>query len=362
MNWLYREVQIEDDKTLADSGTIGVDLDVKDPITELMVRYYVANEAAAQHNSAPELTIAKIELVDGGRSLMSAYGETAIAEACFDTGRWPHVDYCEVASYGQYVHIPIRFGRYLGDPEFGFDASRLTNPQLKFTWVDSASYLTGYTKLGVTAKVMQGGPRPSKCLLWQDVETFTSVGSGVKRVEMPVDRAYRRMLIRAYVQGSLPWSILTHFKFDIGMGEIIPFDLAGSEFEDVCQQHFGPYDYRALIAGDYNETRECWMAGSTSVQSETSEGMHLINTWCSGNPYYYVWTWEDDGDTAQADQLSEVWVRGMYPHNCFPYQFGRPDDPETWFNPTAHRRVDLHLTQGVAAAECTVAVQVPVTL
>lgn len=359
MGFLYRDIQIEDDKTLGDSGTTTVDLNVLDPITELMLRFRVLNEAAHAHNAIPETVITKIELVDGGQVYYSLYGECAVAAACFDTGKWPYHQYDDYQGCEQFVHIPIRFGRYLGDTEYAFNPRAFKNPQLKFTWANSSHHLTAETKLGVTAKVMDGQAAPPEFLAWQEVETFTSVGEGVKRVEMPVDRLYRRMLIRSYHASEASDTIINHLKLDLDLGKLIPFDLDYSEWKDQITGEFGPYIMRMRLRVTQSEAKQTWMQGNTMIVASEASANQIVNLQGSSNNYVVAYAFDTD-NTALTDIATEVGVWGFFPHSVWPYQFGRPDAPETWFSARDYGRVDLKLTQGVAAGEVTVAVQSPV--
>lgn len=358
----YREVVLEDDKAVGDSGTATIDINVKDPITELIVRFKAKNYATGSvDDQPPELQISKIEIVDGGATKYSLYGEMAVAAYCFDAGKWPPCWYDEQVSANQRINVPIRFGRYLGDPLFGFDPTRLTNPQLKITWTDQALYLDDYMTLGVVAKVMEGVVSPSKCLMWKEVETFVGAASGVKTVDLWTDLPYRRMMIRSYYVSEVMSGILTHFKMDCDAGKLIPFDLDESEFSDILEDMFGPFTLRKKDMFDHAGRAQAWMGGKTVVSAQTNAAESFVQAYCSGWSYYDQIALKWDG-TNRNDAATDVLVHGYFPHCTRCYQFGDSDDPTTWFNAPGFGDIDLKLTQGVASAECTVALQQPVSL
>lgn len=356
-----RQAVLEDDVQVADAGTYTLDLNTRDPITELLLRFSITNSAAINNESPVEIHVTKIEIVDGGREIWSTYGELAVAQGCFDTGKWPMSGYNENLSNDQVMHFPLRFGRYLGDQEFGFDPSKLLNPQLKVTFVDHANHAADGKNIGVVAQVMEGGASPPKCLVWREIETFTSVASGVKVVEMPVENPYRRLAIRCYLKGDALWRVFSHYKFDCDVGKLVLFDLDSDEFADLTHGMFGPYSYNRIDRIDNASTKEAWMGTCLSVAISAGAADDIVSAFPSNNPFFYTYAC-DTTPTNQTDVQVQVGLTGFNPHNTRGYQFGRADHPETWFRASQYKDIDLKLTQGAAGDECTVAVQVPITL
>jgi len=361
MAWKYREVVIEDDKAIGDSGTETVDINVTEPITELVVRFKARNDTATTDDQPPERQITKLEIVDGGATYWTLPGPQAVAAACFDTGRWPGHWYDEHLSTNQNINIPLRFGRFLGDEEYGFVPSRLKNPQLKFTWADQALYLNGSLTLGVVARVMEGASPQAHCLMWKEVETWTTAASGVKSVDLPVDYPYRRVMIRAYQNMEVLYATLTHFKMDCDIGKFIPFDLDFSEFEDIVKQMFGPFEYMKLDMFDSGGIANTWMEGDENTQVGNETASHILQTYSSGWSYYMQRARNFEG-ADQTDSKGQVRVSGYFPHSSMCYQFGRKDDIATWFNAPEYGEIKLKITQGTASSTATVAVQQPRSL
>jgi len=357
----YREVLIEDDKTLADSGTETFDINVTDPITELEIRFKVKNSTATADDVPAETALDKVEIIDGGQVYFSLTGEECIAAACYDTGRWPPCWYNETLSANQRANFPIRFGRYLGDTQFGFSPRKLVNPQLRVTWAKNALHLTGYVTLGIIARVMTGAPEPPQCLMWKQIEEFTSASSGVKTVNMPVDHPYRRLMTRAYITSALMSEIVSHFKLDCDVGKLLVFDLDESEMSTIVRSVFGPYTYRKVDMFDQGGRAQAWMGGDTVVSAQTNSAESFVQAYCSGWSYYDQIALKWDG-TVRTDAATDVLVWGSHPHNTWCYQFGRKDEPDTWFHPTEFKTIDLKLTQALADGKVQVSFQQPRTL
>lgn len=361
MTWKYREVAIEDDKSIGDSGTETIDINVKDPITALIVRFKAQNySSGVVENEAPERQISKLEIVDGGTTHWSLDGEKAVAAAAYGLGRWPHHWYDERASSNQRCNFPILFGRYLGDEEYAFNPSALLNPQLKITWTDQAKYTDDSLTLGVTARAMEGLSPPGKCLMWKEIEAWTTTSGVVKSVGLPVDYPYRSLMMRPFLDGTIPSSIWTNFKLDCDLGKYIPFDLASHEFRDVIKQTDGPFHLRKFVYGDTGNYKYA-MLGETFSVFGSPNTVGMVFSWSSWASQF-TFSVCDHAGTAIDNATGQMLISGLFPHRCYLYRFGRKDIPETWFNAPEYGEIKLKLTEGTSSAAGSVAVQQPIRL
>ena len=85
----YREIYLEKDKTLADSGSQTIEVSVVDPISELFVKLYATNGATSNKGSPIARCISKIEVFDGADKLFSMDGRLAHALAYYRSSRIP---------------------------------------------------------------------------------------------------------------------------------------------------------------------------------------------------------------------------------------------------------------------------------
>ena len=343
----YREHILEDDRVLADSGTETFDIKVKEPITEMLLKFVVKNGTAVASQVEPESIISKIELVDGGQTYLSMTGREAVAVAAYEKGKWPHHWYAEYASGNQRITIPLQFGRYVGDPSYGFDPTRLRNPQLKFTWAKNALHLTGGVSLGIICKVMEGVASPPYCLLTKGVENWTGAASGAHIVDMWNDYPWRRLFIRSYLRGTLLDTLLSHFKLSCDADKLILFDCDAPEFQDIVCDTFGEFELRKFDvfetgALDYKDTL---IDGHTVVLGSVGTQYMSSLFWASGANYYSCRVVDYDGAEPATCYL-QVKCIGEFPHATYCYQFGDKDVPESWFNAPAFGDIDLKLTEG----------------
>jgi len=358
---MFREVLLLPAKTVADSGTETVDLNVTDPITELVVRYQQTNNATPTQDLPPETSISKIELVDGGRVLSSLTGKEAVAAACYAKGEWPYHYYSSTNGHGQWLHIPLPFGRFLGDPEFSLDAKRLLNPQLKVTWAKNDSHLTGSVSLEVRATVMQDAPASPSAILWKGIRQFVAAASGVEATDLPTDDVYRKLMIIPYITIEKPDTILTHFKLDCDMGKFVPFDLDSNRFFQACNRPYPTFHYNKTVYGGHGDTLENWMADNVTLSIVANGQNVIVNGGAGGNPTTILCIFNTSNVTVAAATM-EIITFGKFPHNAMCYNFGLPDVPATWFPAPSFRSVRLLLTQGSASATVGILVQSPVTL
>jgi len=356
----YREVAIEDDKSIDDSGTETIPINVRDPITALIVRMKAQNSAHVM-NQPMERQISKVEIIDGGTTYWSLNGQMAVAAACYGLKRWPHHWIDERSGSNQRANFPILFGRYLGDPEFAFDPTRLNNPALRVTWTDQASYTDGSLTLGVTARVMEDVPAPEQVLMWREIDAWTSVSGSPHTVDLPVDFPYRHVMMRPWKVDTLPTTIWSNFKLDCDVGKFIPFDLASHEFRDILKMYDGPFHNRQFVYGYQATMRQAWMGETLLGTGSAMSAQYYMTAWTAFWPWIDVNIVHNDG-TPAGTTPGELMVTGLFPHTCYKYNFGLEQVPGTWFDPTIYKDVRLQLTEGASDAACAVAVQQPRSL
>lgn len=353
MAFRFRDILVLDDKSVDDSGTYTQDITVDAPVTELTIDMELKNDTSIVHDEPVEKAISKIELVDGGEVYWSLNGQEAVAAACYDVGHWPTHRYQEGLSQYQRITIPMRFGRWLGDPLFAFTPSRLDNPQLKVTWAKASGHLAGSVTLGVWAKIMEDLAAPANCLFWKGVEALTSAASGDTDVKLPHDFPYRRMLIRAYKSDTIPTNIITHIKMDCDMGKFVPINLDIKEFRYLVQNRFGPFTMKKMDHVSQNSYHQTWMAGDTFAMLQCEAVGQYGQAWATGSIMY------QQVMAVTANMRAEALIWGYLPHSAFCWPFGIDEEPETWFPTRDYGEEILWLTQGAASAAISVAVQQP---
>ena len=354
----YREVTLLAKKSLGDSGTETFDLETLDPMTELVVYFEQDNDTSAVSDLPPERQISKIEIVDGGSTLWSLSGQEAVGVAAVEMGRWPLGFYNETENQNTWIHIPIRFGRFLGDTEFGFLPTAYRNPQLKVTYSLGTGHETLLNELAIYAKVMQGVPAPSNCLMWRSLRSYTSTASTDEITELPIDYPYRRLMVRGFDEDGTFSTTISNYKLACDIDALTIFDLGWKAMYDVVLREFGPLtnDLKACVGSiQYVQT---WLDPTWSATITCRQAARMAKC----NPR---WTGDVGAETYDATgavaDASDVIIRpiGINPHHCLQYQFGDRGKPDTWFNAPGYKTVKLTLTHGANTGAISVAVQQP---
>ena len=106
----YRDVFLEKEKTLADSGTETIELAVVDPISEIQIRVKNKNGATSNKNNPISRNVTKIEIVDGSNVIYSMSGMLAQALSYYQRGVVPSMQRQGGPSENQEDLYIVRFG------------------------------------------------------------------------------------------------------------------------------------------------------------------------------------------------------------------------------------------------------------
>lgn len=359
----YRDYVQESRIDIGTSGTKTFNLDYTDPITQLDIYLEATNGSAGNVESPFERCISKIEIVDGGEVLWDLPGEVALAAFSHDNEAMPYSEIEEAYNGSVRQQLPIRFGLKLFDPVYAFDARQHKNPQLKFTFDEATintAGTTGYSSdtwtftLGV--RLMEDAPAPGGFLSYRTVESFTSAGTGARRVEMPVDKRIRYLICRAAKADTALYNIITNHKLSENGGKFVPFDLPARDMINRMCETFKPITRRFLALCQTDVTRETFMGvpfgGHVSGIIEK-----LITT---GNFYIdgrvnILQSYHDSTTVAETHVLCSN--QGWALHSTLMYPFGDRMEPEQWYVPPPNGKLDYFVTDGVADADVDVCIQ-----
>lgn len=361
----YRHAYIENNKVLANSGTEVIDINVKDPITELLIQVYALNHTSGNVQSPIARCISKIELVDGSDVLFSLSGQQARALYYFESGHMPARKFNEKWANNQTDHIPIRFGRFLGDPAFAFDPTKFTNPQLKITWdletvntIDSDGFATGTGRLTVVATIMEeAAAAPTGFLMNKEHYSFTTTDSGDENIDLPTDYPYRKLLVRSYIAANEMAAVITQLKLSVDQDKFVPFDLRATDLVRMMEDWFGVARQELTFLGDHADTRELWqdmeIGAWGNLHSDMQGVLNLGDSW-AGRVTLSI---RDMAGATMTAAYGSIYSTARCPESTFCYPFGRQDLIEEAFQAPAFGSVRLVLTQDVAAAAASVMLQ-----
>jgi hypothetical protein len=357
---VYQETQS------SDASTKTIDLDIVDPVSAIGFEFQATNGSTNNQNNPLHRCITKLEIVDGSDVLASMSFEEAQALQFYKTGKQPELRLDEGPDGGDVIGCMILFGRYLWDPEFALDLTKFANPQLKITWNLAAiravsattAWTTGSLKISAWAKVMEDMSAPGKFLMPKTIESWTGQTSGDKRHELPVDYLYRMLMLRTYYTVSDVDENITKVKLTCDTDKYIPLERYTKQLDAEMAQLFG--NVVVWKRGNYAHNDQVWVPVNKEPQCRfTVPTIHYVASygWCwSGE--FGAFLSDGSAGTVSSDTRVDIMVEGHALHASLPIPFGIMDKPETWFDPTAFKKVELVTTEAVAAANSIVAEQV----
>jgi hypothetical protein len=368
----FRDAVIEYQKTLDNVGTLTKDLDLVDPVTALYLEFQATNEATSNEDNFISDIITKIEIVDGSEVLYSVNEAELEALHFYKLGKVPVLFPSEWPIGSQRHGCYLLFGRYLGDPDFAVDFTKFKNPQLKITSniaairaIGSAvGFATGTIAGTIVAKVMEGMSAPGKYLMAKELLSFTSTSSNSaeERKELPLDYPYRMLMTKHYSEGYDLCEITDKLKLTADADKFIAFDRRVKQLDAEALSRFGEgvithNIYRAtggVIRGLFQVETQFEFKPNTSTQF--TDFVHTLNF--SGNV-----TLETQAAGGGSAGTRRYWgtEKGHALHATLPIPMGLMDKPETWFDPTPYKKLELVFTSAssaVAGACAIVAEQV----
>lgn len=350
--------------SLGDSGTHVEEINVVDPVSAIELEFEATNGGTSNKGNFLSDVITKVEIVDGSEVLYSVNLSELEALHFYKSGKPPCLFPSEWASGLQRHNVLLMLGRYLWDQDFAVDFTRFRNPQLKITYnmaairaVGGTGFLTNTLKLSIIAKTMEEmAVKPSKYLMAKEIESFTSVASGDKRIDLPVDKVYRMLMLRAFIQLSDIDEVISDFKLTLDTDKFVPFNRKVKQMDAAVLALLGEtkfkhdvFTYHQLAFRELNNKEN---HGSWNAWEDTTG--YIVNK-------QYEWSSEGKLDIithAGATVGSEIKVTGEECghslHATVPYFFGLPLVEGTWFDPRSYKKMEAVLTQAVASGACAV--------
>lgn len=365
----FRDVYIEKEKTLADSGTEIIELALSDPISELQIRFKIKNGGTSNINNPVARNITKIELVDGANVIYSLDGMLSQAMSYYSSGILPSMQRQSGPSENQEDHFILRFGRHLWDAENALVPAKFRNLQLKISYnlanvtaLGATGFLTGSAKLTVITRIMEDlGAEPAAYMMAKSHYNWTTAASGEERISLPTDHTYAMLLFRAWETEVKLYSTISNLKLSIDQDKDVPFDLDSWDFLKMMENRWGLFDLDQHVFATSVENIQSWLGvGETAVATPES---------ASGDPtafrshiqVYGVdsghvnFTSDGSDHSTNSQDIVQLKVSGQALHHCYAYPFGRMEDVETYFNAPEVGDIKFIATQGNAGADGTVA-------
>lgn len=331
------------------SGVLVHDINIQDAISEIVIGVELTN-SAADMLAHPMAAITKIEIVDGSDVLFSLDGFEAEALDWYNNKGKFRSNYNTCMSGGGLSrYIGLHFGRYLWDPEYAFDPTKFTNPQLRISYncalganTASAVYFTMWANLFDEAPTSLKG-----FLMTKEVKQYTMANNTHEYTDLPLDHPYRSIYFRPFLVDTEPNQAVSNIKLSEDLDKKIPFDLGGADITRNLLAQYPAVEETFYFMINSVASRYLYHGATTRLTSVGSE-------WRTSTPVrMYGFYGGDGGRTAcraSGTANSQVHVRGYIPHCVYELPCSVKDDPSTYYDVRRLGSLRLDIT-GAAAAQ-----------
>jgi len=332
---------LSDGDLVSASGTKIIDINAKDPISQIIVRFYgtAASTTISEH---PASNITKVELVDGSDVLYSLTGQCAEAMDFYGL-KSQRVNRIYYRNGQPWVTLfAMNFGRYPGDRELAFDPKKFTNPQLKITYNEALSN-TSATVNSCFVKALlfdEDQPTPGGFLMLKEQKSYTPAANGWEYTDLPTDYPYRSLAIQCRKTGTRFGSTVADLKLSEDNDKRIPYDDKASVLAQLIGQVFGWYQELIVayvgtsLTGVYT-TPGLDVAPSAGVMGAVKSAEVELNTGCLMNVAR---------ETAAG--YVQMNIGGWLPHHVLCLPFGARNIIEDWYDVTKVGSLRLSLKGG----------------
>jgi len=321
--------------------TLVIDVKPKDIISAIDIFFRVTTATVSVMLDAVTACIPRIELVDGSDTILSLSGAELQAIGFYDRLVMPHHEIN--LTIGGFFEIGLThyFGRYLWDKVFALDPTRFKNPQLRIQFVQAACNTAGdVVEMSVYAHCFgEGGPMPMGMLVNREINQHTMLANTHRYPDLPTDRVIRKILLRGYSADHDPITLFETIKLSADGGAYIPIEIHADMLERMLIQKYPRisemYTMDAVVTAKTIHSALSSDQQISIAYDEAVAGAFAVPTWTGA-------LLELAASVAVMQALNAE-VSGRMPANCFPLDFGVPDEPESWLQAQNFGSLELDL-------------------
>jgi hypothetical protein len=237
------------------SGTVTYDLPESGVIPEIQLVAYSTPTASTDPALPLSEALTKIEIVDGGETIVSATANDLKGLAMLN--KYHSLSSPEIndnAVEGRDV-IPILLGGTVNGKEFAPDFARFDNPQLKISWdyslttglrgADYDADTTPVMKFTVLAHIATGGNKYAPGFMrTQETYQFTQAASASEEIRIPRGESLYQIGVRAGYDAKDLTDDLNVVELNLNHGEDVPLRLYADEVVSSQALWYGkPFEY-----------------------------------------------------------------------------------------------------------------------
>lgn len=373
----FRDTLIEDEKTLANSGTQTIELALDDPISEIHIKVEAKNGGnrgvtplGGNDDSPIARCISKIELVDGSNVIYGLDGMLAQAMSFYQRGSLPSMQRRSGPTENQVDHFVLRFGRFLYDQAYALVPNKFRNLQLKITWdlakvnsIGNDGFLTDTGKLTIMARIMEEmASEPVGYMMAKEHFDWTTAASGIESIVLPTDYPYVLMLLRSWNADEKITKAVTNLKLSIDQDKDIPFDLSAENLLQLMENEFGkitmdqqPYITDGTTFQTWIGSAENGLVTPSTIENAPTDPVAQLSIRSIDSGHATIEALTPAGAAYSGEVDIHARITGQALNHCFAYLLGRKEDPDSWLNAPDFGSMKLKVTQGQASADAKLA-------
>lgn len=343
----YRLATILAAEAANSAATKTIDIDVQDPISQLIVQMKATNNGTTP-TAHPAKIITKIELVDGSDVLFSLNGYEIQALDFYHQGKPP----LNILSYFDDTQVVplmnLNFGRWLYDPQLALDPKKFSNLQLKITHdLALGGCVPDTATLEVVAHIFdQKTVSPLGFLMAKQHYSYTLEDAAYEYIDLPTDWPIRQMIIQSLSVDKMPFEQFNEVRISEDNDKKIPVD---NRVSDLLKYLIGKY-------GPFVET----IQGITNIVAvpffitPTYEVNAVVSGYAGSNAYFNASAlYGGDIDiAANADGANmQAVIKGYAPHGALAIPFGIQEDLADWYDVTRLGSLKLRIKAGTTVGD-----------
>lgn len=311
-----------------------IDIDIQDPISQIVVTYEPDNNPSGANATAhPVKCVSKIELIDGSDTLVSLTGQEAQAIDFYHNNQVTPSIMCYLNGMYSEMIMNLNFGRFLWDSDFAFDPKRFTNPQLKITLdIDAGGDESNDGYLTVMGNIFDDRRiTPTGFLMAKRVKQYTLANSSHEYTDLPTDYPYKQLFLMAQRYGTGPEYQINTVKLSENNDKKIPLSHTMFQILRNLAQAWKAYEEWILVPGQtsaqYFYNTPCYWPTFTDTQWRAAVATAEASCYSgSGGRFQH--------DAEASGPNHQIHCRGWSPHAVVPLlpKFG--DNPQLWYDVT----------------------------
>lgn len=341
---------------LAAAGKITIDLDMTDPISQILIEQRVLSGVGASTTDHPWKVMTKVEIVDGSDVLWSLNGCEADALDHYDTGKHPRSGEffaCNNMDINQV--IALNFGRVLWDETLAFDPSKFANPQLTITHNYALGGLAPVScQYVVSVMCFDEKPiSPTGWLMAKEIKSYACTDLAHEYTELPTDYPIRKLMVGSRYAGEDPGTIVTNLKLSSDQDKKVIFD---DSFRNLIQS-IGAKNSRVedyVLIASAAAARYCHVCPTRMGHAviNPNDGAATAGDCDASNVAGGYLT-----HYSAAAGNTNCRVEGIAPHGFLCIPFGKQDVIEDWFDVSSINSLKLDTTSGSTTPTVEVVLQ-----